>query len=497
MGKVTIVGGGISGLAAGIYALLSGFECDLYERHTITGGQCTAWKRKGYHIDNCVHWMTGTLPGKEVHKVWRDVGAITNDVEIIQHKSFMQVEQDGKTLNVWNDLKKLQADMIAISPEDKKEIRHFIKMLKAFCRMEVPAIKPPEQQKFMDKMRLLAKIFPVIPHAAKYNKVPLTEYVKLFKSDIIRTMILSYLPSDFNTIGIVYMYSTFISGNGAVPRGGSLGIAKRMEERFVSLGGKIHTGYEATKIDIENGKAKSVHFKNGETVDCENIIVATDTEVTFKLVGENYMDNYFASRYSMPEKHPVFSNFNVYVGVDDPCEGMANMSIFKCNKPIDVFGNKYDKIVVNNYSYEPSYSPEGKNLLQLMILQTKNEFAEWEKLHNDTNAYRAKKESIANDIVAQVEEHYPNLKGKLTVVEIVTPYSFHRFCGAHKGAYMSFITTSETPREPHCGRISGIDNLYMAGQWIIPPGGLPNAVVAGKFAVQRLCFDTGTKFIEP
>lgn len=37
MKKVIIVGAGISGLSAGIYALQSGFDATIYESHTIPG----------------------------------------------------------------------------------------------------------------------------------------------------------------------------------------------------------------------------------------------------------------------------------------------------------------------------------------------------------------------------------------------------------------------------------------------------------------------------
>ena len=36
------------------------------------------------------------------------------------------------------------------------------------------------------------------------------------------------------------------------------------------------------------------------------------------------------------------------------------------------------------------------------------------------------------------------------------------------------------------GLVKGIDNLFLAGQWIMSPGGLPIAVISGKFSVQRI-----------
>jgi len=52
MGKsVIIVGAGIAGLSAGCYSMKNGFQTTIFESHSIPGGLCTAWKRKGYTFD--------------------------------------------------------------------------------------------------------------------------------------------------------------------------------------------------------------------------------------------------------------------------------------------------------------------------------------------------------------------------------------------------------------------------------------------------------------
>src|SRR5574344_644138 len=328
MEKVVIVGGGISGLAAGIYARMCGFECELYEGHIVTGGQCTGWNRNGYHIDNCVHWMTGTSPDKEIYKVWQDVGVLGNDIDIIQHKLFLRVDDGKNQLNLWQDLDVVEKEMLNLAPEDAKPIKHFVKMLRDFSNMELPAIKPPEQMTFMDKMRLLKKIWRVIPHAIKFNSVALCDYAKRFKNETVRSLVLSYLPSNFNTISVIYMYATFVCGNGAIPRGGSQAMSKRMEEKFLSLGGKVFTRHKATSIDVENGKATRVHFANNEVAEGDHIICACDTAVTFKLIGEQYMDDFFKKRYNDRGLYPVFSNFNTYISVDVDCSALPDMIIF-------------------------------------------------------------------------------------------------------------------------------------------------------------------------
>ena len=48
MKKILIIGGGIAGLSAGIYARRSGFDAAILEMHTIPGGNSTSWKRNGF-----------------------------------------------------------------------------------------------------------------------------------------------------------------------------------------------------------------------------------------------------------------------------------------------------------------------------------------------------------------------------------------------------------------------------------------------------------------
>jgi glycine/D-amino acid oxidase-like deaminating enzyme len=43
MSKILIIGGGVSGLSAGIYARLCGDEAIICEKHMIAGGNLTGW----------------------------------------------------------------------------------------------------------------------------------------------------------------------------------------------------------------------------------------------------------------------------------------------------------------------------------------------------------------------------------------------------------------------------------------------------------------------
>ena len=156
--RLIIIGGGISGLAAGVYGQLSGFETLLLEKHHIVGGQCTGWGRNGIHIDNCIHWMTGSNPDKCLYKIWKRVGALGPDVEMIKNESLIRVDdKDGKHYHVWRDLSKMRDEMLSLAPEDKEVIEEFIDAVDRYRDVEIFGI-PVEQYSVWDYLRLIFKM---------------------------------------------------------------------------------------------------------------------------------------------------------------------------------------------------------------------------------------------------------------------------------------------------------------------------------------------------
>ena len=96
MKEVLIIGGGVAGLSAGIFAQLSGFHATVCEQHAIAGGCLTAWERGGYHIDNCIHWLTGTNPHTDLYELWLDLGVLTGADGEIYRRPALYTFVNGK-----------------------------------------------------------------------------------------------------------------------------------------------------------------------------------------------------------------------------------------------------------------------------------------------------------------------------------------------------------------------------------------------------------------
>ena len=67
--KVAIIGAGVSGLSAGIYALQAGYSVEnIRKKQKCPVVSVQGWNRQGYHIDNCIHFLVGCNKDEQLYK---------------------------------------------------------------------------------------------------------------------------------------------------------------------------------------------------------------------------------------------------------------------------------------------------------------------------------------------------------------------------------------------------------------------------------------------
>jgi phytoene desaturase len=494
MKKVLIIGGGISGLTAGIFAQKAGFESIIYEKHSIPGGECTGWDRDGYHIDGCIQWLTGTKDGDEFNTLWKQVGALGN-VKIHKLPKFITVEYEGKQISVDRDLNLLKEHLLEISPEDKSEIENLVAWIETLANSSMPIGKPFDMMnlweiiKFGAPMKEASKIINVL------TKMSVPEYSSRFKSPLIRKLFNKMMPPKYNAVGLLSALATFVGGNGDLPAGGSRAMAERMADQFTSLGGKLEVNTEVEEVLIDGGIAKGVLLKNGHTEFGSYIIPACDTDITFnKLLKGKYIDRKFAARYSDPQRYPLASCVYLSFAVDADLRQYPVNFVFETT-PFTCGNKTFDEVSFHHYCYD-NFAPENKSIIISAITTDYEDYLFWKKLNENPVKYQEVKLDLAQKIIDRIETRFPELKGKIRTLDVATPLTYERYCGAFQGAWMSFVTTPQSKMMMHDGKIRGIKNLFMAGQWLMPPGGLPVALITGKWAVQRICKKERISFIQ-
>lgn len=481
--KIIIIGGGIGGLSAGIYALKAGYEAAIYEKNHVAGGECMGWNRKGCHIDNCIHWLTGTNENTSLWQVWNTMGAIDKDTPYADTNKFYSSRLNGQEATLWKDLDRTERELIALSPEDEEEIKKFIQHVRYAESCVIPAEKPMDMMGISDYINM-GKSMANMPKVMKeYGKIDLDGLAERFKSPLLQKLMTDYLPANYTAYSFLVSYGTMTSGNGNIPLGGSLAMTNRIIEKFKSMGGELHTNAPVKTIIIENGSAKGIELDNGEKIKGDEVISAIDPYFLFgKMLAPTYTPKEWAAAYASTTNYPTTSGFQTaYVTNADI--NIEDTVFFDCD-PIQIGDRTFTRIYVKNYGYDKSFAPDGKTVIQTNIPQTDEDYAYWKSLSKEE--YKQKKQQLADAVGLAVFKAFPKLGHDFELLDCWTPMTYERYCNAYHGAYMAFVTVPTAPQHKPKATLKNLKNFYLAGQWIMSPGGLPIAAISGKFAIQRI-----------
>jgi phytoene dehydrogenase-like protein len=484
--SIIIIGAGIAGLAAGCYGQMNGYRTQIFELHDKPGGLCTSWKRKGYTFDGCIHWLVGSERGG-FHRVWQELGAAQGR-QMVNHDEFTRVEgKDGKTLIVYTNADRLEWHMKDLAPADAKPIGEFCSAIRTLSRMDPPLDGP---QGLLGKMQAGWNMLPRMGTFAKYGKLSVESFVQRFSDPFLRQafQLVFGLP-DFPMMGVLMTLAWMHNQNAGYPIGGSLEFARAIERRYLQLGGEIHYNSRVSKILVENDRAVGVRLSDGSEhrADAETnvaaVISAADGHATlFDMLEGKYLNDQIRGYY---DRLPIFAPIiQVSLGVARDLSNTPHMCTYPLDEPITIAGEVHHRMGVKHYGYDPTLAPTGKSVIEVMF---PSNYAYWKPLHEDSERYDAEKKQIALTVMGQLDKRFPGLMDQVEVVDVATPMTYEKYTGNWQGSMEGWLITTKTMRMRMDKTLPGLQNFYMAGQWVEPGGGLPPAASSGRGAIRNIC----------
>lgn len=478
MAKIIIIGGGVSGLSAGIYAQMSGHDATVCEMHSVAGGNLTAWRRGDYEIDNCIHWLTGTNAASPLRKLWEDLGALGDGIEVYRPESLYTCRRGNSEISLVRDLNELKNRMIAISPEDKKEIDSLVSATKLLQR--VCHIGGDGHDEGVDAPSLLR-----IPALHKYYRLTAKELSLRFKHPLLRDFIASFWEDDFGALALVFVFAHFCGENGDLPILGSRGMAERMTNRFLSLGGELLLKKQAVKINCEKNMARSVDFADGSRIEADYIVLTVDPAVAFGKLLDIPMPSQIKELYDHPHAKR-FSSIQCAFAARVPDLGFRGDLVVKVPREHrNAIGS--DRIILREFSHEKSYAPEGMTVLQAMTFCDEDRCIDLISLRRrDRDAYLEFKKNFSDTVEEIISKNLASRQPNLKLLDVWTPATYKRYTASDVGSYMSFVLPSRMLPSRKSNRIRGLNNVILATQWQQCPGGLPIAAVGGREAIKSI-----------
>jgi phytoene dehydrogenase-like protein len=489
---VIIVGAGVAGLSAGIYAQMNGYKSQIFEMGIKPGGLCTNWERQGYIIDGCLHWLVGSSPESSYHHLWQEVGVL-KDQQIINLDQFIQVETTaGKTVNFYTDIDKLEQHFTEIAPEDAQVISEFARTVRHFMNFDMPGDKAPELYNTFDKGKMALKMAPYMGEMQKWGKQTIKDFAERFQNPALKEAWMAIWPADFSSIFMVYTFAWMAAKNAGYIIGGSMELSLAMEKRYYALGGKINYKSGVEKILTENGQASGIKLANGNEHKAEYVISAADGHSTiYEMLEGKFTDSTIDDYYKMPIFQPlVYVSLGVNRSFPDVPQLISGM-VFPLDKPIEIGSQSNKYLVVRIFNFDSSFAPAGKTTL---IVSFESTFDYWVQLCQNPAAYRESKEKIAVAVVSALNKRFSGLAKQVEMWDVATPVTFYQYTGNWQGSFEGFLITPQNMMLQMKKTLPGLENFYMAGQWVQPGGGLPTALMSGCHVVQLICKKDRKKF---
>jgi phytoene dehydrogenase-like protein len=488
--KIVIIGGGVAGLSAGIYSRLNGFDTEIIEMHSVTGGQCTAWNRKGYRFDYCLHWLVGTRKGP-FNDIWKETNVLNDNVEIIDHEVHTKViADDGREFIIYTNLDRWEKYLCELAPEDSTRIKKMCNDMRKSAFLQ-PFSDPPGLRKLSNTISSMFSMMPVMILFMKYGRKNCDEYFRKFgfRNETLKYFFNSiYGSRDFSALAFIMMFAWFNQKNAGYLIGGSMPMAQRMTDRYINLGGKLTKKARVSKILVESNIARGVALSDGTEISADFVISAADGHSTiFEMLEGKYLSKKISHAY---ENWDLFTPIvQVSFGINRKIE--SDVPVETCLMKDQLIGRTKTSqgYSIMNYCFDPTMAPEGKSVI---VMRFESPWELWKDI--EAGEYKKEKEQIERDSRTILEKRFPGITANIEVCDVATPVTDVNYTGVWKGAYEGFMPSGKNLMDNISPVIPGLKKFYMAGQWLFPGGGLPPAGQSGKWAIQYICKEEGTGF---
>lgn len=495
MTQVIIIGAGLSGLSAGCYAQMNGYQSHIFEHHSQPGGVAAAWRRGEYLIDGGIHFVMSHKPGTALHEVYRQLGIVPacRFVDMTSYGRFIH-ESSGQSLVLTQDLEQIAAALKSLSPADSPIVDELIAGSHAMQGQDLSTVgfaKPPEltsrldQLKEMWSIRRLAKYF-----VGRYGQT-VAEFLAEASDPVLRSCIENLFLPEAPVYFVLMILALLADGEMGLIEGGSHEFVRTIEKRYRDLGGTVT--YQATvdKILVAADRAVGVRLGDGTEHRADVVVSAADGYSTiFNMLGGRYVDEKTKNRYATWQLCRPLMMISYGVAQEFPDE--PQFFTVMLEQPLTVAGQKLRGFFGRFFNYGDSFAPPGRTVVQV---EFETEWDYWNDLQREDRArYEAEKDRLASEVLQRLEAHYPGIASRVELIDVATPYTTWRYTLNHRGSWGGWLMTPQAMTTMIRRTLPGLSNFYMVGQWVMPGGGVPPCLLSGRHAVQLLCRNDGKAF---
>ncbi len=269
---------------------------------------------------------------------------------------------------------------------------------------------------------------------SRYGRLTMAEFAAKFKEPLLGRAFLAAIPGYYKASALVATLASMHGGDSGYPLGGSRAFARRMEQKYLDLGGKAFYNARVEKIVVKDGRATGLRLADGREISGDYVISCADAHATlFDMLEDRYTTDVFRNLFDHPESYPTPTSAMVFMGVGcEIKEDCASLTLRR-KEPVLLCGFESEAVGLLNYGFDRTMAPPGKTVVACLY---EADYDYWNGL--DKEEYLAEKEQLKQDAARVLIGRYPEADGKIEATDAVTPLTYVRYCNAWRGSWMSW-----------------------------------------------------------
>ena len=489
-----VIGAGLGGLAAAASLARARQRVLVLEHHSVPGGYAHEFRRGKYRFEVALHALDGASPGGWGYDALRATG-VYDRLRLRRLDPFYAYRARGLEITAQADILAYESELIGHFPQQAMGIRAlFDAALRVFQQ-----IRRLQQDQLAG--RITDEQIPTLyPDALAAMSQTLAEFVGGYVDDPAVLGAFSALwgyfglpPTQLSAATFLLAWASYHQYGAYYPEGGSMALSRALEAVIKENQGEVRYGQTVTRIGMANGRAATVETAKG-LVAASSAVVANSNapDTLLKLVGRAHLPADLTLR--LAEMTHSLSCAVVYLGLDRnwALEGWPHHGCYvsATNDPeadyASALAGDWERVFVGitNNSVLDTPAPAGGSVMSLFALAPMDYRNQWGTGDNFDGygrnpQYLALKDQMEQTLLARAERFLPGLGASIVYKETSTPLTNVRYSLNPNGAIYGFAQTVE---QTVAGRLSArtpIENLFLAGAWTNPGGGMSAAMLSG------------------
>ena len=486
--KVTIVGAGPGGLAAGMLLASRGYSVDIHEKENRVGGRNSFFKAGEYVFDT---GPTFFMMKDVLELIFRRSGKNLEDfVEVTRLDPMYRLKfADGRVLLPSPDKEKMKHTMEDFSPGSFEGYLKYLEKEKKKYDKLIPCLAIPYGKVTDLLSKQLMSALPYLDaHTSLYGV--LSRYFRDPDARIAFTFQAKYIGMSPWTAPGTFSIISYIEHGGGIyhTTGGLNRLSHGMAEAFTQCGGRIHLGSPVRKVVVENGAATGVELESGKYEKSDYVVINADfahamTELVDPKNRKKWTDETLAAKdYSC-------STFMLYLGVkkefrDIPHHSIVFASDYKKN--VDeiteamTLSEDFSFYVQNACVTDRTLAPSGKSTIYVLVPVPNNKSGiDWDR----------EKHGFRNKVLEALETRggYTGLRENIEEERMVTPKDWSDRHSVYLGATFNLAHNVRQMLylRPH-NEFEEFRNCYLVGGGTHPGSGLPTIYESGRISAELM-----------